>query len=106
LGMAVGPGPVGPLVGQKIGADALVPVTPVLAADLVHGMGGIVVSVPEVMVVGEMILQEIDGLGNFPGLVFAAELQDADACGRACEAGRVGGVLIAEAAAAGMVQAL
>ena len=75
----VWPGAVAALIDKELRLYLVVPLLPLFTADLVHGMGGVIVTVPEVLVRLEIVLQVSDRLRNFLGLILAAELQDADA---------------------------
>src|SRR5262249_40054704 len=98
------PEALGVLLGQQVIAEPAVPVLPFLAADLVHGVGGVVVAVPPVARRFEIALEVVDGFGNLFGLVLAGELQDAGAGGGAGEA-RADARLVSESAAADVVAA-
>src|SRR5207244_12376139 len=81
------PAAVGGLARQEILRQAAVPVLPVLAADLVHGVGGVVMAIVEVRVVVEMVLEIRDPVGDFLGLIFAGEEGAGEARGGPREAG-------------------
>src|SRR5262249_36404574 len=57
------------------------------AADLVHGVRGVVVAVPVVLARVEVVLEVLDRPRDLAGLVLTGQLQDADAGGGARETG-------------------
>src|SRR5438034_9134215 len=92
--IAAGPTAVAVLLGPEMPDEAIVPVVPFLAADLVHRVGGVVVAVVVVLAVVEVPLEVIDRLGHdLFNLLFAAfvggvarQKEDAGAGGGAGEA--------------------
>src|SRR5262245_38523603 len=62
--VAAGPGAVGVLLGAEAAHDTGVPIFPLLAADLMHGVGRVVVAVVMMLAVVEVAFQVLDRLGH------------------------------------------
>jgi hypothetical protein len=73
---------------QEAAEHAVVPGPPLLAADLVYGVRGIGVAVPEVFAGVEVLLEESECLADLFRFVLASQLEDAHARSGAGEAGR------------------
>src|SRR5262249_33687680 len=99
-GAGGGPAAVGVLAAgrDEILHEAAVPFFPFLAADLVHGVGGVVLAVVEVDRAVEVGFQVLDAFRDFLRLVFAGEEEDAEAGSGAGEAGGAGVRHVGEAA--------
>ena len=70
------PAAVARLLRHEVLDNSGVPVFPILAAHLVHGVGGVIVAVIEMDRAVEVVLEVLDAFGDLLGLVLAGEEED------------------------------